>query len=170
VTRPEERWLGAALLAGYALAWWFTFHLVAQPDLPDPCRAEQAATFDPVAAWTEMDADVLAAVAKVEDPEAGAAVMWTVVNRDGGHDLAAAAARPHQYAPWLGRRWRHRLDRAQLADLRYLALRVLAGEVPDPTRGATHFHRRGTWTPPWAPHRRAWRDFGSHHFYKEKRT
>lgn len=44
--------------------------------------------------------------------------------------------------------------------------RVLQGLVPDPTSGATHFHRVGTWVPPWAPGPARRRTFGSHEFYR----
>jgi hypothetical protein len=165
-----RRLVAGLLLAGYLLACALAARVVLAPvaELPEVHRVEreQAPTFDPVGAWTEMDADVLALVAKAEDPRAGRAVMWTVLNRGGS--VLRAVTRPHQYAFNPARRWTNPPDRAQLRALRRLARAVLDGRAPDPTAGATHFHLAGTWTPPWAPRQAAWSDHGSHHFYKER--
>jgi hypothetical protein len=135
-----------------------------------------------LAAQAQADALVLAVVAKSEDPDAAAAVMWTVLNRArlaGTTPLAVACSGAYgtwrggrRYESWTwdpGARWPHPLDQAQLRRLQALALRVLAGQVPDPTGGATHFHRVGTWVPPWAPEPAAWVPQGQHAFYREAR-
>jgi hypothetical protein len=162
--------VGRLLVVLYVVLIAFLAYRDLGVEIPELRQATKPSTWNAVDGLREMDADVLAAVAKVEDPEAGAAVMWTVLNRahSSRTSVLEEASRPGAYGPWLGRRWRHPLDRAQLATLRALALRVLAGLVPDPTDGSTHFHRACTPSPPWASRR--WRDFGSHHFYKEKRT
>ena len=118
------------------------------------------------------DAALLAMVAKTEDPQAGEAVMWTVINRARatGRTPREEATRPRAYhgletsrADWTAG------DRAQLARLERRAAAVLAGRVPDPTGGATHFHRVGSWTPAWAPGEESWTRLGSHAFYRAAR-
>ena len=122
--------------------------------------------FDPELSWLEMDADILARVALEEDPSAAASVMWVVINRaDGG--LLETVATPGAFhglrertplrTPWDRRQW----DRLQA-----IAWDVLLGLQADPTGGATHFHRTGTWTPPWAPQEAQWVSRGAHVFYR----
>ena len=144
------------------------------------------AVFDPLGAWLGMDADVLADVALGEDPWALAAVMWTVVNRAGcpgrppgpcAELLEAVVRRGQAYGSVRGGRFQRawgsppgafwaRYRPGAWAGAREMAQDVLLGRVPDPTGGATHFHRRGTWRPPWAPAAACWRDVGQHHFYR----
>jgi len=50
-----------------------------------------------------------------------------------------------------------------------IARAILVGSIPDPTGGATHFHRVGTPTPSWAPPEKEWRRIGRHYFYKERK-
>jgi hypothetical protein len=167
--------LGTALAA--LSSWW-------QEPLP-PTRPLVidviAVTPAPLEAWREMNADVLADVALGEDPDALEAVMWTVLNRAGcSHrcpPLELTVRRRRAYGSvirgrfhpsWTrrpGRRWRW--YPAEWAAARRVARDVLEGKVTDPTDGATHFHRRGTWRPPWAPERSAWVLLGQHAFYTE---
>ena len=137
-------------------------------------------------AWLEMDADVLADVALGEDPNALAAVMWTVINRQRSSTLwdstpyepliEQVVQSGHAYGTMKrGRfipagsqapksRWKHRRMAWEFAQT--MAWDVLLGLQPDPTGGATHFHRRGTWTPSWAPERAQWIRRGAHEFYR----
>lgn len=120
---------------------------------------------------------LLAEVALAEDPEAGAAVMWTVVNRAKAsrRSYLAVVTRPGAYGTrkggqwrpswWPGRTWTARADQRALRDLHKTALEVLEGRLADPTGGACHFHRVGTWVPPWAPPEASWTIHGQHAFY-----
>lgn len=121
----------------------------------------------------EMDINLLADVAMAEDPSAGVAVMWTIINRsrESGRSYldVVSDGEYHGYQTvdsW--RRWRHPLDRAEVIRLRETARLILLGLVPDPTRGATHFHALGTWLPPWAPGPRARVDVGASTFYRAR--
>lgn len=149
---------------------------VANP--PAAAHVHQIATPDPLDAWLEMDAEVLARIAAGEDPWAPEAVVWVVLNRAGcaiGPD-GYACERPlldvvlerRQFGTMRGDRfisaWRPR--RPVPGHAHEAAFRALLGHTPDPTGGATHFHRAGTWTPPWAPDPRQWRRFGRHFFYQ----
>ena len=153
------------------------------PQVPDSRPGPRALALPgALEALAMADAQVLAVVAKAEDADAAVAVMWTVLNRarlagttplavatSGAYGTWRAGAR-HESWTWNSeRRWPHPLDQAQLRRLEALALQVLAGAVPDPTGGATHFHRAGTWVPPWAPEPSAWVLQGQHHFYTEHR-
>jgi spore germination cell wall hydrolase CwlJ-like protein len=99
------------------------------------------------------------------EPEEGmAAVAHVVLNRMRlgiwGSSIKEVVTRPWQFEPWMTRR----KEMVSLApdDPRYqsaarIADAVLAGEVPDPTAGATHFlnpvivrERRGGSLPSWA--------------------
>ncbi len=122
-------------------------------------------------AQREMDADVLAELAMAEDPHAGAAVMWTVLNRAGrsGAVILEVVTEPGQYGTrrvWPGeaqprwrpawtpratRRWSNALDARMLWRLRLLAHGILLGRIPDPTGGATHFNAVGSPLPGWVP-------------------
>jgi len=122
-----------------------------------------------------LEAPLLARVAKSEDPSAGAAVMWTVLNRAREYrtSIFEEVTRPGQYQgiwtvqakAWLD----NPLDAAQLQALERTARQVLRGALPDPTGGATHFHRVGTADPPWAPEEAKRILVGKHWFYKEKK-
>jgi hypothetical protein len=172
--------LGAVLLV-WATLCWAGQDSGRLPGVPDPLPAAPALVLPhPEDAWLEMDAALLADVALGEDPEALEAVMWTVLNRrqfDGQllevviqHRQSYGSVRKGRFWPSWGRvpgsRWRTR-PRTWARALE-AAYGVLLGFSPDPTRGATHFHRRGTWTPPWAPAPAGWTLWGSHHFYREK--
>jgi len=130
----------------------------------------------------EMDARLLASLALAEDPQAPAAVMWTAINRSRacGCSLLEVITTGQAYGttkqwssgsvewrPSWGRRWRSARAFRQLDRLEVVAYRALVGLDADPTGGATHFHRRGTWEPPWAPPVTARLVLGSHYFYRE---
>jgi len=128
----------------------------------------------------EMDASLLATVARAEDPRAPTAVMWVVLNRAAKYhdgDIYAAVMTGESFgtlrvweegqpAEWrrIRLKWPHNHRQIQLEGLAY---RVLLGFVDDPTGGATHFHRMGTWEPPWAPPLAQRQIFGSHYFYQD---
>jgi hypothetical protein len=114
-------------------------------------------------ALRDADSRLVAEVILGEDPAAGVAVAWTVRNR--GRTVLETVTARRQYHGWRPRRWSRNLRLAQEE-----ADAVLRGVVADPTRGATHFHRVGTPTPPWAPPPRAWRRFGRHWFYGIKKN
>jgi hypothetical protein len=128
-----------------------------------------------------MDGLVLAGVALGEDRDAAVAVMWTVLNRAKGRPIIEAITEGHAYGTMKGgeflpswsldpyRRWSHPLSHAELRRLEGVAQAVLLGYIKDPTGGATNFHRVGTWTPPWAPSRDEWEQYGRHVFYIAER-
>ena len=162
-----------ALVAGAAWAW-------PAAELPAIHTAAviPMAMFDPEMAWMEMDADLLADVALGEDIEALAAVMWVVLNRrQDGEALErtiqdgqafGSRIRGRFHPSWHripGQRWRYYYPGAW-AIAQETAWDVLLGLRPDPTGGADHFHRAGTWRPPWAPTDVSWVRVGSHHFYR----
>lgn len=132
-------------------------------------------------ALLEADAGTVAALAVAEDPGAVEAVAWVVLNRarEGRKTVLEVVGARRQFGTTRGGRWRASWPRSSTwrrrhAELIQDAIRrarpVLEGRIADPTGGSTCFHRSGTWTPPWAPHARSWRRFGSHWFYRPKRT
>lgn len=142
---------------------------------PSPAREEPSAA---LAAELEADAYLLAQVATGEDPKAAAAVTWVVLNRAGCQVAPLRCRVPvlqevkkhRAFGTMKGGRWHPAWTPGRSAHVRVLAevVAVLDGRIPDPTRGATHFHRVGTWTPPWAPPSRFWTRHGSHSFYKSR--
>ncbi len=152
------------------------------PEPPLPSITAKIATMamvdpDPELLWVEMDADLLADVAMGEDPDALAAIMHVVLNRRQGDEpleytiqngRAFGTRRAGRFYPaWSrtpGARWA-RFYPGQWANAQGVAWRVLLGLQGDPTGGADHFHRRGTWTPSWAPQDSTWVLVGSHFFY-----
>jgi hypothetical protein len=106
-----------------------------------------------------------------------AAVAHVILNRTRngkwGDSIKDVVTQPWQFEPWMTRRKEimklspddpRYLDAAQIADA------VLAGEMPDPTAGATHFlnpvivrQRRGGSLPKWA--RGEGHPIGRHTFY-----
>jgi spore germination cell wall hydrolase CwlJ-like protein len=106
-----------------------------------------------------------------------AAVAHVILNRTRaerwGDTIQDVVLKPWQFEPWMTRR--AEMERLSPEDSRYLnaariADAVLAGEMPDPTAGATHFlnpvivkKRRGGTLPKWA--RGEGRPFGRHTFY-----
>lgn len=131
-------------------------------------------------AQLDMDARLLAGLALGEDPDAPVAVMWVARNRAAGRPVLEAVTERQAFGTVLRgrfrpswsldptRRSRHPLYATALARAEVLARGVLSGAIQDPTGGATHFHRRGTWIPPWAPEEDVWTDLGAHAFYRER--
>jgi conjugal transfer mating pair stabilization protein TraG len=113
-----------------------------------------------------------------EEPDEGkAAVVHVILNRmrskKWGDSIKEVVTEPWQFEPWMTRR--DEMKSLSLDDPRYLdAARitdaVLAGVIPDPTDGATHFlnpdivrKRRGGSLPNWA--RGEGQPIGNHTFY-----
>jgi hypothetical protein len=113
-----------------------------------------------------------------QESDAGkAAVAHVILNRKRsgrwGHNVKDIVTQPWQFEPWMNRRGE--VERLSRDDPRYrkaarIADAVLAGEIPDPTAGATHFlnpvvvrQRRGGSLPPWAYGKSL--VIGSHTFY-----
>jgi hypothetical protein len=175
----------ATRLAAFAVAIPWSIFVVAVLSFrydPWPVPHERVEQFSPQHAWNEMDADVLADVALGEDPDALDAVMWTVINRArlSGRSAVEEVQSGRAYGTRIGDRWVPSWRRApgrrwrgapwEWQRARRTALAILEGEIPDPTGGATHFHRSGTWTPPWAPESEDWTEVGRHYFYREQRS
>jgi spore germination cell wall hydrolase CwlJ-like protein len=166
--RRTALWAATAYLA---VGWFATNPPTADgrpPRLRDP-RPQAPAIALPSAlnAQREADAGLLAELAVGEDPSAALAVVWVAINRAGRGPVLAAVAAPRQFHGWRARTraWRRAHGRG-LAQAAVWARAALDGRAPDPTGGATHFHRAGTWVPPWAPAPRTWRRIGKHWFYR----
>jgi hypothetical protein len=174
--------LGALVLCAALSHLQPTLPPVAQPEGP-LWEAPTLQLVHPEDALLEMDARMLASLALAEDPQAPAAVMWTAINRSKECSCPLVEVvttgeaygtlkrwdpdGPMEWRPSWGRRWTSRWARTRLDDLEGLAYEVLLGLRADPTHGATHFHRKGTWEPPWAPPLDRRIVFGSHYFYRE---
>jgi cell wall hydrolase len=105
------------------------------------------------------------------------AVAYVILNRKRsgrwGHDIEDVVTSPWQFEPWMTRK--SEIEGLSRTDPRYLkaaavADAVLAGQVPDPTAGATHFlnpvivrKRRGGSLPSWADS--GGQPIGRHVFY-----
>jgi spore germination cell wall hydrolase CwlJ-like protein len=113
-----------------------------------------------------------------DEPDEGkAAVAHVILNRkrsgNWGDNIKDVVTRPWQFEPWMTRRTD--MERLSPDDPRYqdaarIADAVLAGQMPDPTAGATHFlnptivrQRRGGSLPSWA--RGEGQPIGRHTFY-----
>lgn len=173
------RYAIAVILAGYVGT---SIGYVPTP-LPEPTTPVTVAEIpgptvtDAVQAQLEDDALLLADVAMGEDRDAAVAVMWVVLNRANGRPILEAVTEGHAFGSMIRgefhpswtmdpyERWRHPLSIAELHRFEGIAQAILLGYIPDPTGGATHFHRVGTWTPPWAPSRDEWERYGRHVFY-----
>lgn len=143
---------------------------VKQPEVTGTKR--EISSWEPLKAMREKDASVMAETAKSEDPEAAAAVMWTLLNRSkrsGSVIPEAEALRPGQYhAMWRGNpsaKWTNYLDRQDYQRILALAKGVLDGTIPSPIGDRTHFHALGTPAPAWAPPANEWLTVGKSAFY-----
>jgi spore germination cell wall hydrolase CwlJ-like protein len=112
-----------------------------------------------------------------ESDEGKAAVAHVILNRTKnagwGDNIKDVVTHPWQFEPWMTKR--PDMERLSPDDPRYrsaaqIADAVLAGEMPDPTAGATHFlnptvvrERRGGSLPSWA--RAEGQPIGRHTFY-----
>lgn len=166
--------MALALTAMLRVAWWPD----ELPQSPTPVWPEPLSgpSYNAVDALLEMDAALLRDLAMGEDPRAPVAVVWVALNRArcGGTDfldcdrpIVEAVTSGRAFGTWKRGQWRPSWAREWNApDVEGAVYAVMLGYVPDPTGGATHFHRAGTWTPPWAPKRDQWEMHGSHWFYK----
>ena len=119
----------------------------------------------------------LAFEAPDEPDEGKAAVIHVILNRmrsqRWGDNVKDVVLHRWQFEPWMTRRME--MERLSPTDPRYrdaarIADAVLAGQLPDPTEGATHFlnpsvvrKRRGGSLPAWA--RGEGQEIGRHTFY-----
>jgi spore germination cell wall hydrolase CwlJ-like protein len=128
-----------------------------------PIRAHQAAP-----TYTLEERDYLIRTVAFEAPhetnKGKAAVAHVILNRKKsgrwGDNVKDVVTRPWQFEPWMTRR--KEMEELSPNDPRYqsaarIADGVLAGQIPDPTAGATHFlnpivvrQRRGGSLPSWA--------------------
>lgn len=185
--RPGRYLVALALAASFAVWGGYVPERLPEPTTPVWVAPRPGPTPpEALDALVEMDAALLAAVAKQEDAQAAEAVAWVVLNRAGctftpegyvcSRSFVEVIQEGRAFGTWLGprwvpswgRTWSHPLDRAQLAEVEGEVEAVLRGFVPDPTQGSNHFHRKGTQTPRWAPAQEKWRLLGSHYFYQVK--
>ena len=119
----------------------------------------------------------LAFEAPQESDEGKAAVVHVIINRmqsnRWGDNVKDVVLQRWQFEPWMTRR--KEMERLPASDPRYrdaarITDAVLAGRLPDPTSGATHFlnpkvvrNRRGGSLPSWA--RGEGLEIGRHTFY-----
>jgi len=130
-------------------------------------------------AWKEVDllALLIWSEARGEPVQGQIAVAHVVLNRRRivrwyGSTVHKVILKPWQFS-WFnpfttGQGVRPTIPRIG-ASFQELAARVLAGDVPDPTGGATHFH--ATWMPvppAWAEAMTVLCQIGQHRFYKER--
>jgi hypothetical protein len=108
-----------------------------------------------------------------QGPEGLAAVAHVIRNRANltGRSLSEVVSQPGQFEPFATRRDQiNALRPEQYADARRVIEGVVAGQIPDPTRGATHFlnpelvAQRGGQRPAWAPEGQGTR-IGAHEFF-----
>ncbi|SDG43183.1 cell wall hydrolase [Roseospirillum parvum] len=87
-----------------------------------------------------------------------------------GTTITEVCLKPWQFSCWnLGDPNRPRIEAVGEGDRVFrscqrIAERALAGTLPDPTGGATHYHARGV-HPPWAWHQAPSAEIGRHLFY-----
>lgn len=147
-----------------------------------PAAAVSAATSSATPAATTsapqpLDLDLAARVLHMEagnqGPEGLAAVAHVIRNRANltGRSLSEVVSQPGQFEPFATRRDQiNALRPEQYADARRVIEGVVAGQIPDPTRGATHFlnpelvAQRGGQRPAWAPEGQGTR-IGAHEFF-----
>jgi hypothetical protein len=173
-----------ALLVSIYVAWMIGYVAPSPPDIRTPTTISLPSYRIPEATEAQlvMDADLLANMARGEDPNAIDAVTWVALNRAGCEFLedskydcdrpilevvtegrAFGTMKNGRFIPSWTRDW----NDPEVEGRVYV---ILYGLMPDPTGGSTHFHRIGTWTPTWAPPAREWQRFGSHAFYREARA
>jgi spore germination cell wall hydrolase CwlJ-like protein len=136
---------------------------------------------------TEKDRDILARTlwgeARGESLAGQIAVAWTIRNRvhDGkdkswwGEGYAGVCQKPYQFSCWN----KSDLNYAFLSGARVIPFRefaqaqiaaeqVMAGKVPDPTGGATHYYATTMLKPPvWAKGAKQTLKLGGHVFFKD---
>ena len=99
-------------------------------------------------------ADMMAHLGPRESAEGLVAIGWALINRYGGAEEAETVL------PFP----RERRCGAYFCRVLGLAARILAGELPDPTFGATRFHAHDE-LPAWAEERMPCALIGGHLFY-----
>ncbi len=115
----------------------------------------------------------------VRGKEAVAAVIMNRVRRArkrGGYwwggDVTGVCTKPWQFSCWNeGDPNRRKIEAVTDANRTFqtctrIARRALAGTLPDPTKGATHYHARGV-SPPWAQKRVPAAEIGGHLFFND---
>jgi len=107
------------------------------------------------------------------------AVAWVVKNRAAdpkwwGHDVIGVCLKPYQFSCWLkSDPNRKKLlavteDDPVFADCKKICAAVLAGEIPDPTGGATSYYADTMVNPPrWAKQMYTLCKIGRHVFLRE---
>lgn len=172
----------AQMASGARMANWISGGATAAPGAADAPAAPAAApaapaTPSPAAAPQPVDLDLAARVLHFEagnqGPEGLAAVAHVMRNRANltGRSLSEVVSQPGQFEPFATRRDQiNALRPEQYADARRVIEGVVAGQIPDPTRGATHFlnpelvTQRGGQRPAWAPEGQGMR-IGAHEFF-----
>jgi len=127
---------------------------------------------------TEDQADYMARTLYGEARGEGARGMQAVANviinrvKQGGWYGASVkdvVLKPYQFSCWnendVNRTIILNANSAQLATARNIAERVISGELPDITGGATHYHAKSI-TPYWASSLTKTATIGNHVFYK----
>jgi conjugal transfer mating pair stabilization protein TraG len=151
----------------------------AGPVLPEP--GQVVPVLVPIPSFDAEERDYLIRTivfeASGETEEGKVAVAHVILNRKRsgrwGDNIKDVVTRPWQFEPWMTKRGQ--IEKLSQEDPRYrdaalIADAVLAGEMPDPTAGATHFlnpvivkQRRGGSLPAWA--RGKGQPIGRHTFY-----
>ena len=127
---------------------------------------------------TEDQADYMARTLYGEARGEGARGMQAVANvimnrvKQGGWygaSIKDVVLKPYQFSCWnendVNRTIILNANSAQLATARSIAKRVISGELPDITGGATHYHAKSI-TPYWASSLTKTATIGNHVFYK----
>ncbi|CAB4139982.1 Cell wall hydrolase, SleB [uncultured Caudovirales phage] len=171
----------AQMASGARMANWISGGATAAPAAPGagvmPTAAPSATPAVTTSAPQPVDLDLAARVLHFEagnqGPEGLAAVAHVMRNRANltGRSLADVVSQPGQFEPFATRRDQiNALRPEQYADARRVLEGVVAGDIPDPTRGATHFlnpelvTQRGGQRPAWAPEGQGMR-IGAHEFF-----
>jgi spore germination cell wall hydrolase CwlJ-like protein len=85
-----------------------------------------------------------------------------------GKDLTSVLLAPKQFSAWNDpvATFGKGPDAKAFRAIQALARRLLRGEVPDPTGGATHYYNPMVVEPPWAQQLKPVGTIGRHVFYK----
>ncbi len=128
----------------------------------------------------ERDIDLMARTvwgeARGEGTQGMLAVAWVIWNRASqpkwwGRNIEEVCLKPYQFSCWnKDDPNKEKLEKITLDDLGfarayYASLAVLLGELPDITRGSTHYFNPRAATPKWAEGKQAQARIGKHLFY-----
>lgn len=136
---------------------------------------------------TESDRNILARTlwgeARGESLDGQIAVAWTIRNRvfDGkakswwGEGYAGVCQKPYQFSCWnkndpnyIYLSGARQIPPRELSQAQIAADQVMAGKVPDPTSGATHYYATSMSKPPvWAKGAKQTLKLGRHVFFKD---